>query len=310
MTPEAGRFQNWLRALPGWSASTVVAIEPLDGGASNITCRVRLANAPASDVVLRMQRSRGIFEPYDVIREGETLSRLHPTAVPVPAVLGMEPDPAALGAPFIVLGWIDAPHMGAAPGASFAAFTAAVATIHGLDWRALGFDFLGVPGSPAEALIREMDAVEARRVMFPGADGPLLLRALPLLRETVPQDGQLALCQGDINVFNYLFRAGEVVGVVDWEQAHISDPRSDVGQLLALSLLKGAPVGPADEQPFARAYSAITGTPLRRMAWFRARWLWDLAVIYYGWLAFSGTSPWYTREAVFALLEDALDELA
>ena len=35
----------------------------------------------------------------------------------------------------------------------------------------------------------------------------------------MPGDGRLALCQGDINVFNYLFRDREVVGVVDWEQA-------------------------------------------------------------------------------------------
>jgi hypothetical protein len=38
-----------------------------------------------------------------------------------------------------------------------------------------------------------------------------------------------------------------LVGVVDWEQALISDPRSDVGQLVALSHLRGAaPYGPPE----------------------------------------------------------------
>jgi aminoglycoside phosphotransferase (APT) family kinase protein len=96
----------------------------------------------------------------------------------------------------------------------------------------------------------------------------LLSRALQVLRATIPSDGRLALCQGDINVFNYLFRAGEVVGIVDWEQARISDPRSDVGQLIALSHLKGAPWGPAEQLPFAQMYAAAARRPLTNMSYF------------------------------------------
>lgn len=282
----------------------------LEGGASNITCRLELAGAPWPAAVLRMQRERGIFEPYDVLREGRVLDCLAATAVPVPRVLGREPDVSVLGAPFLLLEFIDAPHMGmAGPEASYEAFVAMVSTIHRVDWQAAGLGFLGVPASPRAALLSELDVVQVRLDRFAGGREPALIAAAARLRASAPDDGPLGLCQGDINVFNYLFRAGRVAGVVDWEQARISDPRADIGQLIALSNLKGAPFGPADEAPFARAYSAAAGARVANLAWFRARWLWELGVIYHGWVAFNGSSPWYSWEHAVELLQLALDEV-
>ena len=306
--PSHSAFQAWLRNLPGFEAATVHSIETLDGGASNITCRVHVSRA--DDVVLRIKRNRGIFEPYDVVREGEVLRHLHSSAVPVPALLGSERSTEPMGAPFIVMEWVDAPHMGVAgPEASFPAFTAAVAAIHGLDWKALGLGFLGSPATAGAALAEELAAISTRMHRFVGEREPLLARAATKLAERVPADGRLALCQGDINIFNYLFRAQRVVAVVDWEQARISDPRSDIGQLVALSHLKGAPFAPANEMPFVQAYAAVSGEAIRGMEWFRARWLWELGVIYHGWKAFNASDPWYTWDDLTRLLEASLAEL-
>lgn len=303
-------FEDWLRREPGFARASVVDIAPVDGGASNITCRVELAGVESPAVCLRLQRERGIFEPYDVIREGEVLRALSGGAVPVPRLIASEADRRPLGAPFIVMEWIDAPHMGVAPGADFGAYTAAVAAIHQLDWRAMGLGFLGVPAGPEESLAGELDGVAWRMAGFGCANDPVLAPALATLRKAIPAGGNLALCQGDINVFNYLFRGGEVVGVVDWEQARISDPRSDVGQLVALSHLKGAPFGPADHQNFVRAYGAIAGTPLAGMEFFRAFWLFQLGVIYHGWKSFNESDPWYAWDHLVGLLEASLAELA
>ncbi len=309
--PGRGAFQEWLGRLPGFESARVGLIAPVEGGASNLTCRVTLEGGAMPSVVLRVQRERGIFEPYDVLREGEVLRRLARSTVPVPALVGTEGDRAVLGAPFIVLEWVDAPHMGAAgPEADFGAFTEMVARIHGLDWAALGMDFLGVPGSPREAALGEVAAVAARMAPFGCDREPLLARAAGLLAATAPADGRPALCQGDINVFNYLFRRGKVAAVVDWEQARISDPRSDVGHLVALSHLKGAPFGPARDQGFVRAYGAVSGRDLGGMEWFRAFWLFQLGVIYHGWKAFNGTDPWYAWDHLSQLLEASLAELA
>jgi aminoglycoside phosphotransferase (APT) family kinase protein len=311
MTPDPARFERWLRRIPGFETATVTAITPFDGGASNITCRAGLSGAPVPAVVLRLQRERGIFEPYDVLREGEVLLRLAPSSVPVPALLGSEADPAVMGAPFIVMQWLDAPHMGeAGPEADFGAFTEMVARIHAQDWEALGLAVIGVPASPRAGTLAEVEAIAARMPAFGCDADPALTRALSVLRTTAPADGRLALCQGDINIFNYLFRQQRVVAVVDWEQARISDPRSDVGHLVALSHLKGAPFAPAGEMPFVQAYSAAAGSPISGMEYFRALWLFHLGVIHHGWVRFNGTSPWYDRDHLERLLEAAIGELA
>lgn len=307
MVPLPADFEPWLNRLPGFEDARVGSITPVDGGASNITCRVELLSSGARHICLRLQRERGIFEPYDVIREGRVLQALARTEIPVPQLLASEPSRTPLGAPFIVMAWVDAPHMGVAPDASFGAFTEMVARIHALNWRSAGLAFLGVPESPAAAIRAEIDAVAARMPGFGCAGQPTLAEALETLRSSVPDDGRIALCQGDINVFNYLFRHGRVVSVVDWEQARLSDPRSDIGQLLALSHLKGAPFGPAESMPFATAYAAASGRELRNLNFFRAFWLFHLGVIYHGWRRFNGGSaPWYTWERLATLLHQSL----
>lgn len=307
MVPLPADFEPWLNRIPGFQDARVGSITAVDGGASNITCRVELLSSGARHICLRLQRERGIFEPYDVIREGRVLQALGRTEIPVPQLIATEPSRTQLGAPFIVMAWVDAPHMGIAPDASFSAFTAMVARIHALNWRSAGLSFLGVPESPAEAINAEIDAVAARMPGFGCADQPTLVEALGTLRASVPNDGRIALCQGDINVFNYLFRHGQVVSVVDWEQARLSDPRSDIGQLLALSHLKGAPFGPANSMPFAQAYAAVSGRELEGLDFFRAFWLFQLGVIYHGWRRFNGGSePWYTWEHLATLLHQSL----
>ncbi|MCY4392297.1 MAG: phosphotransferase family protein [Chloroflexi bacterium] len=311
-TPAPAALQAWLRGLDDYGEVEVGALHPVEGGASNVILRASLANAPLPAILLRLQRDRGIFEPYDVVREAAVLRRLAPSAVPVPAVVGEEADAAVLGAPFAVLEWVDAPHMGVAgPQASFSAYAAMVARIHALDWQALGLDqVLPVPDSAEAATRAELEVIAERMERFPGAGAPILRRALDLLRKRVPGGAPIGFCQGDINVFNYLFRAGEVAAVVDWEQARLGDIRNDVAQVLALGHLKGAPFGPVRDQFFLQAYEAARAAgELPDMAFFRARWLFELGVIYHGWRAFNDDLPWYGWDHLTELLALALDEI-
>jgi hypothetical protein len=82
--PRQGAVQSWLRGLPGFESATVRRMSPADGGVSNITCCVELDGAPFPAVALRLQRERGIFEPYDVLREGEVIRRLNASNLPSP----------------------------------------------------------------------------------------------------------------------------------------------------------------------------------------------------------------------------------
>lgn len=308
--PDTAAFARWLRGRPGFEAAEVRSVVAVTGGASNLTYRAALGGAPFAAVALRLQREEGIFAPYDVVREAKVLACLAPSAVPVPAVVGYEASAAPLGTPFAVAEWVDAPHFGeAGPEGDFFAYVAAITAVHHVDWRALGLGFLGVPATPAEGIGAELDLVAARMGRFGLAGDPLLAHALATLRAAVPGDGRLALCQGDVNAYNYLFRDRRVVAVVDWEQTRICDPRSDVGQMLALMALRGAPPGPADTAPFANTYAQAAGAPLHGLAFFRARWLFELAVIHHLWRAYTGSEPWYALAHAEELLAAALAEV-
>jgi aminoglycoside phosphotransferase (APT) family kinase protein len=310
--PSADACQAWLRGLGDeWRDVQVTSIEPLDGY-SSVNRKLGLQHGPEATVVLKVQPPSGIFEPYDVLREAHVLRALAGSAVPVPAVLGEERDPSVLGAPFFAMAWIDAPHMGETDdgGASYPSFFAMVAQVHAVDWQAVGLaEVLGAPGTAQDGFRAEVDLV-AERMVRRQVDEPLLVQARDRLREVSIDGGRLGLCQGDVNVFNYLVRDGHVVGVVDWEQARISDPRSDLGQLLALLLLKEVvPFGPADDDVTLGLYEAAGAGSQQGLEPFRALWLYQLGFILRAYEAETGEQPWYSWEQIEHLLPKSLELL-
>ena len=206
----------------------VTRVQPLDGGVSNLTWRI--ARGAAAAAVLRVQREQGIFEPYDVVREARVLEALADSVIPVPRVLGLASDGDLLGAPFFVTEYIDAPHMGLAPRSAWPrpegtqdSYVRTVAAIHGLDWRATGLDFLDPSPPGPEAARRDLATVMGRAHRY-GLDAiRFIAETATWLGAHLPRTAEPALSQGDINVYNYLVREGEVVAVVDWEQAQIGD---------------------------------------------------------------------------------------
>ena len=97
----------------GGVSGRVVSAERLDGGVSNLTWHIKRADD--SPVVLRLERPRGIFQPYDIAREARVIRSLEPSPIPVPQVLGEVGRDSPLGAPYVVLSWLDYPHMGMVP---------------------------------------------------------------------------------------------------------------------------------------------------------------------------------------------------
>ena len=269
--------------------------ERLGGGVSNLTWRVERAGA-APAVVLRLQRERGIFQPYDVLREARVLRCLADTAVPVPPVLGEADAPNALGAPYMVMGWIDAPHMGQAASSPrlSANYRAAVDAIHAVDWRAAGLGFLDPPAAGSEAADRDLALVAARAEAFGCGGDPFLADLAAACRALLPDSPEPRLCHGDINVFNYLVGGeSEIVGVVDWEQANLGDPLSDWGLISALAALKGAP-GPPEEMPLSAPSLRAHGRTARELRYWMLHQLYKLGVIHRIWSEIGDEPPWYT----------------
>ena len=71
---------------------------------------------------------------------------------------------------------------------------------------------------------------------------PVFYDAYTSLRHRLPAPGRLAICHGDFQPSNFLCADGRVTGVIDWENAHIGDPREELGWLYHMSLLMGTDI--------------------------------------------------------------------
>ncbi len=283
-----------------------VAAERLDGGVSNLTWHVERADDVP--VVLRLERKVGIFQPYDVHREARVMSALGASEIPVPEVLGETGDESPLGAPYIVLSWMDYPHMGLTPMTNTVVdnYRAMVESIHALDWRSLGLEFLDPPPAGHEAALRDLDAVRARAVHFRCDRDHLIAEVGAILNQHLPDSPEPRLCHGDINVFNYLVAEdGAIAGVVDWEQAQLGDPLSDWGLITALGSLKGMNAPPGDH-PLAAPAVQRSGRDAHDLRYWMLHQMYKLAVIHRIWSEIGDAPPWYSWSDVERVSESAL----
>ena len=285
------------------------AAERLDGGVSNLTWQIKRADAPP--VVLRLERPEGIFQPYDVLREARVIRCLEPSPIPVPQVLGECRDNSPLGAPFVVMSWLDYPHMGMVPMTLEVVdnYRAMVESIHALDWQSLGLDFLDPPPAGREAALRDLNAIRARAAAFNCQHDHLIANLDAILNQHLPDSPEPSLCHGDINVFNYLVAADHsIAGVVDWEQAQLGDPLSDWGLITALASLKGLDAPPEDHPLAAPAFER-SGRDARDLRYWMLHQIYKLAVIHRIWSEIGDAPPWYTWSDVERVSEHALSYL-
>ena len=145
--------------------------------------------APGLDVEVRVQ-----YEVMRALAEGSD--------VPVAPLVGYEPDPAVLGAPFFVMGFVEGDVPVENPIYTQAGFfadaapadrrrlvddgLAVLARVHRLDWRAAGLDWLvppgATPGTGAQVALWERTGREA----LAGRSHPLLDRGFAWLHRHAP----------------------------------------------------------------------------------------------------------------------------
>jgi len=177
------------------------------------------------------------------------------TDVPVPTMRWFEESDEHLGAPFFVMDKVD----GRAPtdtppytlGGWFFEETTpadrrtlvesgldALAAVHAVDWRALGFEFLDKPQYGKLGFEQQLRYYEASYEWAdPGSEPPRIAKAaLEWVRENAPaEDPEIGLCWGDARINNQLFGPDHHVrAVVDWEMVTLADPMMDLGWWLFL----------------------------------------------------------------------------
>lgn len=246
--------------------ATVLRTWELKGGISARTLAFELALADGSRRRY-VARSPGVADgatpDVGVEDEFRLLSALHVEGMPVPTPLFCEPWSAALRAPVIILEYIegdigvghrDAPLL-------MQEYAAHLATIHRVDWRRLGLDFL--PGR-SRGWTQRLAARPATLddSLDEGAIRDLLEPIWPL-REC----NASVLLHGDFWPGNVLWRDDNLAAVIDWEDAAIGDPLSDLA-ITRLELLWRFDFAAADA--FTQHYRALTSVDLDPLPY------WDL----------------------------------
>jgi aminoglycoside phosphotransferase (APT) family kinase protein len=299
LVPER-ELRAWLDdRVPGTGA---FAVQRVTSGHSNEM--FRLERGGHAWMLRRPPRVLNAPGAHDMAREFLVLEALAGSGVPHAEPVALCEDPAVIGAPFYVMGWIDGvrPYDGlpraldgpdARAGIAYELFDA-LADLHNLDWKNAGLDGFGRPEGFAERQVprwtKQLTSYQTRAL-------PDLTAAGAWLADHVPAMQRPALIHGDYGLHNVLFADRipvRMLAVVDWETATIGDPLMDAGYLLALWLEGDEPqrwsaaalpydvAGYPARKELAARYADRTGLDLGAIDWYRAMTLFKVACILEG----------------------------
>ncbi|HMC68148.1 MAG TPA: phosphotransferase family protein, partial [Mycobacteriales bacterium] len=129
-----------------------------------------------------------------------------------------------------------------------------------------------VPGLPVEG-----DPLAGMRLTLDelGEPHPALELGLLRLSRTRPEAAARALVHGDFRLGNLMVDADGLVGVLDWELAHVGDPAEDLGWLCVPSWRFGGPLpvaGVGSREELLSSYAAAGGTAVDEatLRWWEA----------------------------------------
>jgi aminoglycoside phosphotransferase (APT) family kinase protein len=217
------------------------------------------------------------------------------TDVPVPKMRWFEASDEYLGAPFFVMDQVDGRAPSDSPpytvGGWFFEETTpaqrrtlvengidALAAVHAVDWKALGFEFLDKPQYGKLGFEQQLRYYEkSYEWADPGAEPPRVAKAaLEWVQANAPaEDPVIGLCWGDARINNQLFGPDyDVRAVVDWEMVTLADPMMDLGWWLFLDrhFHEGMPAPrlegfPTRDEMVAR-YEQASGTTARDLEFY------------------------------------------
>ncbi len=264
------RLAAFLAAVEPGRAATVTHYELMTGGYSRVMARavVVWADGETETIVLRGD------PPADKAllvtdRDAEWLllrSLTESAAVSMPAARWYD-DGAHLGTKVIVLDHCAGPSLQAVLTGSAEAehsrhaldLAATMAGVHGIDGA-------GMPASVARPASWSdyMDELLAEWAVAEGQLGeanPVMRYLAAWLDTNRPPELPLRLVHGDLQPANIMLGpAGEHL-LIDWEYAHVGDPREDIGWYLTYSAASPPNLYSPDPESFLARYRDITGFP-------------------------------------------------
>lgn len=227
------KLETWLRdVLP--AADGPLVIEPLAGGQSNPTFRLRRGGA---SYVLRKQPPGELLpSAHAVDREYRVMTALAATGVPVPRTYGYCDDRSIVGTPFFVMDFAQGrqffdpalPELDVAERAAlWDDINRVLAKLHAVDYAAIGLADYGRPGNYFERQVgrwtRQYRAAETETI-------DSMDRLIEWLPRHVLQSDDSAIVHGDFRLDNLIVHPTrpQVIAILDWELSTLGHPLADL----------------------------------------------------------------------------------
>ncbi len=290
-------IEGWLQnALPDRHDLAINELKfPMASGESSITLILDTtwSEGGAEKLVFRMAPPTSqVFEHHDLLMQYQMMSLMAKEGLPVPSLVGYEPDTGVLGSDFYVMafcegrippdkppfhaaGWLKDDVSAADRQMMWRKGLEVVAAIHRIDLEK--YDLSRLPraavGEPILAQELRTFGSMFKPALRRDAD-PLILEGWALLEASVPEDARAALCWGDSRVGNVIFRDSAPVAILDWEMANISDPRTDLAWWIWIDRCNSEGLGferlaglPTPGEVYAQ-WHELTGRKVDGIAWF------------------------------------------
>jgi aminoglycoside phosphotransferase (APT) family kinase protein len=265
---DAGRLAGWMDGA-GLAPGQPIEHRFISGGSQNEIYEIRRGDV---HVALRIPPP-GAPVPRDdgIVREWRIIEALAGTDVPCTQAVAVCTDPAVLGRPFYLMGYVDgwspmgrdgwpAPFdtdLTARRGLAYE-LVDGIALLSKVDWRAKGLADLGRPDGFHE---RQVDRWTAFLERIKGRDLPGFDEASAWLRAHRPLDFVPGIMHGDYQFANVMFRDGapaRLAAIVDWEMGTVGDPKLDLGWVV-----HGWPADTDAQGDAFAGYVDMTGMPSR-----------------------------------------------
>ena len=241
----AERFAHYVaHQWPDASGVEVTDLARIHGGASRETYRLRLRSSRGEQGLILRRDPPGSLIETDRATEVLFYRAFQGSSVPVPRILWLEEESTWLDRPFFVMEAIEGGE--ASPQALLAPPYDALAEqigqkkwqilgeIHRADPAALGL-VAALPAPELDACwLRELDHWEGVLDEDELAPQPIGRAAIRWLRRNPPPPAQkLTAVHADYRTGNFLVdNSGEIIGILDWEMAHLGDPLEDLASSL------------------------------------------------------------------------------
>jgi aminoglycoside phosphotransferase (APT) family kinase protein len=258
-------LENFVQTAVGWSHETYI----FDARWREDGRELRRA------FCLRKDPGVGLLRELSSLEEQfRVLKALEQTPVPTPRAYWYEPDASILDGPFLVMEKIEgevpnpwskagkrAYAEAAARGTLPRSFVEALASLHNLDWRAAGLEFLGVPGLGRDFALREIAKWEGLARESSPEPQPVLAEIIAWLKANAPEAQRLAFVHGAYRTGNLILHEDRVAAILDWELEVIGDPMYDVAYVLSDLNREGAPLlsHVVEREFFVEEYERLTG---------------------------------------------------